>query len=788
MNKTRDNHYVPQWYQKGFFSNGKDKLCYTGISPKKVIQLPNGKKKPIFTKRWNSPSQCFYQTDLYTTIFGNIINDEIEQQLFGEIDDKGSVAVRAFISDDSSQQHNSFQDFFIYLDAQKIRTPKGLDWIKHNYPELNQLDLMIEMQAIRNMHCTLWTEGVREIVSAENSSEKFIISDHPITIYNYACPPDSEHSIYPSEPDISFKATQTIFPLDKDHALILTNLEYAQAPEDCNPLESRTHAQKVRNSMTRTDAFIRTRKLSTDEVRKINYIIKARAKQYIAAGNEDSLYPEKHIHCSWDELKSVLLPPSDSLYQFGGEMFVGYDDGSSHYQDSFGRTKPHFEHLTKNVDEGSMRDNDFCGCGSGSTYKNCCKGLSDEKRRSWKIRSIRERNLDLYNAIYKILELDKGKSWEDIRKSLSDEQIKKIYRIYGILWPNETDIYQLLPKPDGKFRGLYSGFIDPRRIGAFALGLTPFFDELLIQHPFVNPNNVKPEFSPVESPGSYKIQALKDIVFLLTLEPFVVSGLINLIPDPCCFDSHLQRQSQAMAVQRKDRVSISEYDKKFIDYIGKESIFHTLVSMPDKMKEQQILKSNPDLSAEELKHVKEDLYSKAIKDPVAPLQTINLGNNSQLSMFSLAPNYEMSLFISQVTGATIITDSETRWLEFHQAQSLDVNQSPCIDNLRILALPEDIFETFSTSEFENLRLDFRELIFESISGSNNTYPLELSLIRKLKRSINITKGKSRRNININVLKPKNGLIDKNIQRLLIQSTSRTHLNSAVMVVYIEPTG
>ena len=45
------------------------------------------------------------------------------------------------------------------------------------------------MQGIRMMHCTIWTEGVREIVSAEDADVKFIISDHPVTIYNHAVPP-----------------------------------------------------------------------------------------------------------------------------------------------------------------------------------------------------------------------------------------------------------------------------------------------------------------------------------------------------------------------------------------------------------------------------------------------------------------------------------------------------------------------------------------------------------------------------------------------------------------------
>ena len=47
------------------------------------------------------------------------------------------------------------------------------------------------MQGIRMMHCTIWSEGVREIVSAETANVKFIVSDHPVTIYNHACGPSA---------------------------------------------------------------------------------------------------------------------------------------------------------------------------------------------------------------------------------------------------------------------------------------------------------------------------------------------------------------------------------------------------------------------------------------------------------------------------------------------------------------------------------------------------------------------------------------------------------------------
>ena len=424
-----------------------NKLYYLDLDPE-TITLPSGKTKTLNYK-WQRPtSQCFYQTDLYTTFFGSFISDEIERLLFGEIDDTGAKAVRAYIGDDARGWHENFSEFFSFIDSQKIRTPKGIDWIKNHYPDLNQVDLMVEMQAIRNMHCTLWTEGVREIVSAENSSIKFILSDHSVTVYNYACDPSSEYCIYPNDPSIALKATQTLFPLDENHCLVLTNLEYAKDPENQNPVEKRTFARFVRNSMARTDALIRTRQLNEGEVATINMILKQRARRYIAASNEDWLYPEKVISHDWQDLRAVLLPPEDGLFHFGGEMYVGYKDGSTYYQDEYGRTTPENKYLKKEISEKDIGRNDPCGCGSGMKYKKCCLGKPENLRTAWDVLSIRERNLTLYNGIEDILGFNKGKTWDDVRRELSNDQIAEIHRLYGFLWPVDTDIFSLLPKPD----------------------------------------------------------------------------------------------------------------------------------------------------------------------------------------------------------------------------------------------------------------------------------------------------------------------------------------------------
>jgi hypothetical protein len=93
---TRNNHYVPRWYQDGFFEPGRSSLAYVDLTPDGK-ELPDGR---VIIQRgsWDDTptSKAFRQKDLYSTFFGTSVNDEIERHLFGGIDRRGSKAVRAF--------------------------------------------------------------------------------------------------------------------------------------------------------------------------------------------------------------------------------------------------------------------------------------------------------------------------------------------------------------------------------------------------------------------------------------------------------------------------------------------------------------------------------------------------------------------------------------------------------------------------------------------------------------------------------------------------------------------
>jgi len=665
MTITRRNHYVPEWYQRRFLSSKKDALYYLDLCPP-LIELPNGERNSLNAMHWPfSPSQCFCEKDLYTTHFYGFINDEIERYLFGRIDNIGAKAVNAMAEQEFESLHDNFQNFFEYIDIQKIRTPKGLAWLKSKYPNLTHNQLLYEMQRIQKLHCTIWFEAVREIVYARNSKIKFIVSDHPVTIYNPACHSNSEECTYPNEPRIEMKATQTIFPLDSNRCLILTNLDYARKPDLSDPKTYRPNANPFRQTLGRMDNTICKRELQDNEVAAINLIIKLRAKQFIAAENREWLYPEKVVKCSWSEMGKVLLPPDDELYHYGGEVFGQYKDGTHFYHDQYGRTQGEARYLKKEPIQGKAGVNDPCPCGSGKKYKKCCRDKPEEERPSSSERSIRERNLKFFQIIVNILGLDDKKDWTEIRRNLTDQKIADIHKAVAALWPLETDLMSLLPRPDAKVsRALYSGLLDPRvayqDVAAFSL----YADEILIINPFPNPNIIRKEYSPIDNPGQYRQETLKNILFLISFMPLIETGRVNMIPDPFNFNSALRQQIMAEAEKRRDQVKLDDKATASMKKLAMEDFKRFIFNGSDDRLRSFIKQANPQINEEELGKTLEYIKKKNEQDPLAMLHPSNIGKGEgQMLISHLSPNLELGMFLAQATGSFILTYHPYRWSE-----------------------------------------------------------------------------------------------------------------------------
>jgi hypothetical protein len=652
---TRRNHYVPVWYQKGFVSGSPPRLLYLDVRGEEDKAVGGGSKTRGLQRL--SPKQCFWSQDLYTTLFGAVPNDEIERFLFGMIDNDGAVAVRAVTAGDAHGVHKSFQDFFAYIDAQKMRTQKALDWIRARYGMLNQLELMHEMQAIRQMHCAMWMEAVREVVSAEESDVKFILTDHPVTVYNSQCPPDAVQCRYPEDPPIELIGSQTIFPLGANHCLILTNLEYTPDTSRVDLLRPRQNARHFGQTLARTDAWIRTRKLSRGDVVAINHVLKSRAGRYIAAAEEDWLYPERRGPHEWSAIATVLRPPENELWHFGGETYVGYEDGRSSYQDAFGRTSRSHEYLRKEPQAEEPEPDQRCPCGSGKLFRACCSDLTPEDRMPWDVYSIRERNLILFRAIEDILGLSRGKSWDDVRRELSDDQVKEIHTVYSSLWPKETSIADLLPRPDTRiFRALYVGLIDPRTISASVIAWLRYFDEILVLNPFTNGASMRPEFSPIDSPTQYKEQTIKNVALTMALVPFIDEGIVHLIPDPVEFNDTFRREVWAIAQKRRGSIKLEPEDLELGYELGKDDLTRTIARLPDESLSRHLRKVSPNLTDDKIMEVMAYIREGHEADPLALLQPLAMGKDGAQLQVMRGVNFELAVFLAQLTGAAIYSD------------------------------------------------------------------------------------------------------------------------------------
>lgn len=808
---TRNNHYVPQWYQRGFAINSNH-LHYLDLTPEEKL-LPDGRIIRLNERKLLPSSQCFFEYDLYTTFFGPIISDIIERELFGKIDDEGSRAVRAFIDGSESDRHFRFQDFFRYIDAQKSRTPKGLLWLKNKYSHLNQTELMMEMEAIQDMNTTIWYESVKEIVSAENSVIKFLITDHPVTTYNFACPTSNQTGQDLIEPSIALKASQTIFPLNKNYCLILTNYEYAEQPELCDPLQKRTNARHFGETMVRTNAFIRNRKLNDHQVQEINFVLKKSARRYIAAAEKEWLYPEVDTTISWESVQRTLLPPAEELFEFGGEMFAGYSDGRTYRQDAFGRTVDEHDFLKKSLPDQEPKPNDLCPCGLGKSYENCCRDKPESQRSSWSIRSIRERNLIFYNGIVNILGLSQGKEWDDVRRELNDQQIKEIHTLFELLWPVHTDIFKLLPKPDGKLRAIYTGVIDWRVVTTFSTTAALYFDQLIVQNPFNHPAGMNPQYSPVTNPSIYKQQTLKNVALFIEIFPLIDSGRIILLPDLGIFSRHLQSQVIEMAQNRHSgTVSIDDDEFKIFKKLTDDDLQRAIWQMTEEQQKQQIRSVFPNAEEEHINKVFEYSQQRRNEDPLALLQDNLLNEKGQLRQFSMGPNFEITLLLAQATGAIIFTDSLTRWKEILKAQRTSesgktTEWSQLVDLVQSSAFPFTFNPEVAIALDANDKLKKMRQLWQniytaigSIKAENITESCE-SITKQLIEAIVETKREilqisnseniedseiSNFEAKFNIIIPAEGIQDNNVLRLLLTSGVDHYLKSSSIAIFAQP--
>ncbi|PTE21512.1 hypothetical protein C5F48_11865 [Cereibacter changlensis JA139] len=333
----RHNHYVPEWYQKQFLPAGTTRHHYLDLKPDR--RTSNGHSFLRKNLHFWGPKQCFAQDDLYTTRWGHVENRDIEKFFFGHFDTTGPKAVKHFANFQfNSDAGEALTTLLPYMSVQKLRTPKGLAWLRKTFKTRDRNSTLTQLQRLQNLFCAIWGEAVWQIADATHSATKFIISDHPVVTYNRECFPGSRWCIGENDPDIRFAATHTYFPLSSDKVLILTNLNWARDPYQ-NPMTLRPNPRFMRSAaLFKITDIQHERHLTEEEVIEINYITKMRALRYVAAAKREWLFPEKYLRSkNWRKLgDGYLLMPDPRHIHGGGKMFVGYKGGRSESWSEYG--------------------------------------------------------------------------------------------------------------------------------------------------------------------------------------------------------------------------------------------------------------------------------------------------------------------------------------------------------------------------------------------------------------------------------------------------------------------
>lgn len=224
------------------------------------------------------------------------------------------------------------------MSIQKLRTPKGLAYLSSVTKSQEKNVTLFKLQELQNMFCALWSECIWQIADASASQTKFIISDHPVTVYNKGCFPVSKECEGFNDPGIWLTGTHTYFPLSEEKILILTNLSWVRYPYG-NPIKERPNPNLFRETFFDFRRIQTHRTLSEEEVLQINYITKSRAYKYVAARKKEWLYPESQLKNSrWDIFgENYLLMPDPRSVTFSSEVIIGYQNNRADIFDEYGR-------------------------------------------------------------------------------------------------------------------------------------------------------------------------------------------------------------------------------------------------------------------------------------------------------------------------------------------------------------------------------------------------------------------------------------------------------------------
>jgi len=319
-----------------------------------------------------------------------------------------------------------------------------------------------------------------------------------------------------------------------------------------------------------------------------------------------------------------------------------------------------------------------------------------------------------YQAVNKILGLGNGKIWEDVRRELTSDQVAEIHKVFAALWPIDTNIVDLLPRSDSRvLRAVYVGMVDPRVIPVSVIAWLTYFDEIILPSPFMNARNIRPAYSPVESPAQHKQQTLMNVALLLQLTPFIAAGKVHLIPDPLDFSYFMRDSFWSIAKEKSIKLKIGEGDLGTARALGEDSFTRSLYSLPDEALRGKIRQVDPEISDEMLDGCVAHARKQQLEDHYALLQPLGSEGDGGSFQQMRSISFELAMFLAQLTGSTIYSEQALTARELNESRNPStggvIQDYECTTSFPIhLFGPVDAWMTH-IERFEEVRAKLRQV-------------------------------------------------------------------------------
>lgn len=268
--------------------------------------------------------------------------------------------------------------------------------------------------------------------------------------------------------------------------------------------------------------------------------------------------------------------------------------------------------------------------------------------------TIRDLNLEFFDALNQIFQLKKHRTWSDLSKEITLDKIKETYQVYGNIFHLDLNRYEILPKnnPRESLTSIFHGTLDGQTIINNISRYTLYSDQIIVFHPLQNPNFTHPDYNPVLHPDQWKYEFVNALYFYIVLQKWVQADLVQLVENPFLFDKEarevMTQEAEKRVAKYEDQLFVPELMNEYEDLML-EKFKTSFLGMPKEVIKKTIEKSQPMLSQKQVDKLVQDLkqYEKA-----RPLY-VNFGENTggDLMVNRAGGNIEMIDALCNLTGA-----------------------------------------------------------------------------------------------------------------------------------------